>query len=237
MASDRRVWAVIPAAGTSDRYLVRGYMTPKPLLRVRSRGVTKTMLEHVLDCVPSEYRRMVVLPLGCEVPPVSAEVLLVQSTSGQAETVMRAVRSLSYQDVVVTLDCDTIVQPGDVRATVRAVTQDSISHNKAVAAFMVGESSDPEMSHVDSLNAPTVFGERSVVGTHGVVSGRAFYSAGALASVLDTVVEECRGTSVAPDMSMLLSRLQGRKHAHVVTEWQDWGTPEKLYECGAEIML
>lgn len=229
MAEHRRHWILIPAAGESQRFRAEGLLTPKPLLRVRHEGRECTMLAHVVSRVPREFQVVVAL----RDPPISSRdwrgrVAVVGETSGQAETVLRALREIPDEDGVTTMDCDTLMEQDDVHELCALVGSE---YSAAVAVAY--DTADQQMSRVDYVPVPTLFVEKRSISPWGMISARSFSSAGVLREVLEEVVLEYASAGREPYLSEALNRYPGKKIAHVVTRWTDWGTPAKLRSSGA----
>lgn len=226
MAGSRRVKILIPAAGESRRFREAGFSLPKPFLPVEWGGVVKTMLEHVVDCVPPEYEIVV----GVRVPRRlnRGVAVAVRDTGGQADTVRQMLGHVDAADAVMTMDCDTLV-PFNVAEFAATLS----TYRAAVCVADIGHA---DMSRVDCVPNPSVFVERGAISRWGVVSVRGFDSAGVLSEVLEEVVEEHARSGTEPYLSHALNRYPGVKYAHVINTFHDWGTPDKLRISGARIV-
>lgn len=233
MASDRRIRVLIPAAGDSVRYREAGYDLPKYALRISFNGTTDTMLGHVLRSVPEEIDVMIGVrrnsPVVLSLQRKFYETTLVESTSGQADTVRQMLRGVPAEDSAIVMDCDTLVLREDMERVIDLLKTWS-------AVVLVAENrSDRSMSRVDHVPHPTVFVEKKDISQWGMVSVRAFQSAGTLWSVLEQIVEEHREIETEPYLSHALNRYPGVKYALVTKSYVDWGVPVKLKLSGATI--
>lgn len=220
---------VIPAAGESRRYREAGYPTIKPLLTVRNKyGAVGSMLHHVEQSALTET--IVALPAQVMKPIDSiSRVVAIFRTIGQADTVYQLVRSLPPSEAVVVMDCDMILGIGDVHTLMQYLEL----YDMVVA---VTESFDPNASRVDTVPFPTRFIEKEPISQWGIVGVRAFRKAGMLANALQITIQNCIKFDTEPYLSTAMNNYPGTKYAHVIQNYQDWGTPERLRESGAEII-
>ncbi len=230
MASDRRHWIVMPAAGESQRFKDAGYQTPKHLLRVRYRDYEGSMLAHVISRVPVVFEVVVGVQERTQTD-WRGETVVIGRTSGQAESVLRTLRDIPEGDSVTVMDCDTLLTQDDIEEVSALGSRTGYS-----AAVAVGYDSDLAMSRVDQIPYPTLFAEKRYISPWGMISARAFSEVGELREVLEQVVREHRSAGREPYLSEVLNRYSGLKIAHVVHDWTDWGTPEKLHKSGAEVI-
>jgi hypothetical protein len=217
MASHRRFWLLIPAAGESQRFREHGINTPKPLLTVRSRGgQVCSMLAHVLATAPFT-RTIVGLRHPWHLPEDArgCDVVHIQRTRSHADTVRQMLEHVPPDDAVMIMDCDTIMVPEDLEA---------MTAYEADVVIAVARSDDPEMSRVDAVPFPSRFEDKWSDLPYGVISARMFHESGHLKNCL-------RDT-----FSDTLAHYGQTTRAHLVTSWQDWGTPEKLRATGAEMV-
>ncbi len=224
---------VIPAAGKSQRFFNAGYTTPKPLLKIRNNqnDLVGTMLEHVYCTIPSGFVDITVgLPDTYSGPElVLVEYRKIESTLGQADTVYQLIKDLPEDDRVLVLDCDVLLHEDDIRGVVGALEVADLS-------VAVTETFDPNASRVDVIPYPTRFVEKEPISSWGIVSARAFRHAALLKDALETTLEECKKSGEEPYLSMALNHYPGMKYAYKIDRFQDWGTPERLHESGAEIV-
>lgn len=223
MASYRRLWLLIPAAGESQRFKDNGHIVRKPFLEVRSApGRVRSMLAHVLESAPWT-RTIVALPYGHALPRDvrGCDVLQIVRTASQIDTVRQMLQHVPMNDSVLVMDCDTVMVPEDL-AAMMAYDADVV--------IAVAESSDPEMSRVDAVPFPSRFEEKPSGLRYGVISARMFKEAGAL----DNAISQNDGSF--SNILRYYRETGGTTRAHLVTAWQDWGTPDKLRATGAEII-
>lgn len=232
MAGHRHLWVLIPAAGRSERFAVAGWKTPKPRLMVDHRLLrsNRSMLEHVLDTIPSpEWPRLAALPsdegqAGLMVRNQRLHIMEVKKTRGQADTIRQMLRwipaSQLDETAVVVLNCDVVFL--DPRLIADLVEQ---VERGFVASILVTESKNPAMSYAYPYPVPQKFVEKQVTGRHAMVGGWAFASGLRLLQALDWA---CCQDSGEPYLSHALGRIVGPKISRLVPQdmWLDLGTPD-----------
>ena len=207
-----KLWVVIPAAGESRRFKEAGYKTPKPLLHLRNNhGNVDTMINFVKDSIP----------MGLDV----IDVLRLEKTIGQADTVYQTVKNLPFIDSVLILDCDIILRIGDIEHIIEML-------NSFDVVMAVTETFDPNASRVNQIPFPTRFVEKETISQYGIISARAFRSCGVLTAALKRLLDECE---TEPYLSTAMNYYPGTKFAHLITEYVDLGTPQRIKEAGWEI--
>jgi len=227
------IWTVIPAAGESRRFKDAGFVTPKPLLTLKSKsGEIGYMVQHVIADFPAWLRAgvIVALPEGFPKPiDLQERVVSIEHTTGQADTVYQVVKTLPDDDSVLVLDCDMILKTKDILTLVEMI-------NVYDVTIAVSETFDPNASRVDSIPFPTRFVEKEPISQWGIVGGRAFKKAGLLTQALKKTLDRCVDRHQEPYLSLAINPYPGSKFAHVITDYIDLGTPERIKEAGWEIL-
>lgn len=224
------LYTIIPAAGVSKRFKEAGYETPKPLLYVKSKdGTIASMVAHVVDSAPFE-NCLIGLPIGQKQPDdLTGAAVGIKSTTGQADTIYQIVRMLDDDSSILVLDCDMVLLTKDIDKLVEMIKVYDV-------AIAVTETFDPNSSRVDQVPFPTKFVEKEPISQWGIVGARAFKNAGLLTDALRKTLEWAKALNVEPYLSHAINLYPGTKYAHVITEYQDWGTPERLQQSGAVIV-
>lgn len=244
-----KLWVVIPAAGHSRRYAEYGAKHPKPLLTVDFFGRTQTMIEYVLDSIPEEYlvreRCIIGFPIVTDVnltiytvvyatPKISqrATTKFINFTRGQPDTVFQLIKDIPSEDSILTLDSDMLLRESDIRIVVESLKLYSLS-------VAVAKTFDPNASRVDQIPYPTQFVDKSPISAYGIVSARAFSSAGLLRWWLKSSLET--STGVEPNFAAAMNGYKfpaerNNAFAHLITDYVDWGTPERLLASGAKLV-
>jgi len=227
------IWVVIPAAGESRRFKEAGYSTPKPLLRIRYNDTVSYMAHYVMSSIPLIHcETLIVFPYGVEIPhnfDHTAGRMFLKSTTGQADTVYQAIKELPKNDSVLILDCDMVLQSEDVYKLVLILQIEDV-------AIAVAETFDPNASRVDQIPYPTRFVEKENISQYGIVGARAFKNIGILQEALSRTLERYEVLGKEPYLSVAINHYPGNKYAHLITNYVDWGTPERIKESGAEIV-
>jgi len=227
------IWTVIPAAGESKRFREAGYSMPKPLLRIKSpAGEEAYMVQHVIADLPSWLRAGVVIALPSHLDkPIDLEerTISIPHTIGQADTVYQAIKTLPDNDLVLVLDCDMILKSEDILKLVELL-------NIYDVTVAVTETFDPNASRVDQVPFPSRFVEKEPISKWGIVGARAFKSAAVLSVALERTFDRCTARHQEPYLSMAMNPYPGSKFAHVITDYIDLGTPERIKEAGWEIL-
>lgn len=224
---------VIPAAGESRRFLDQGYLTPKPFLQVKVGDDSRMMVEHVINSLSDIiHHSFITVAVHDEVyrritPFVNT--CIVSKTIGQADTIYQVVKHFSPEDKVLVLDCDMVLATEDLRYLVDLLGVYDVS-------IAVTETIDPNSSRVDQVPFPTRFVEKEGISQWGIVGARAFKNAGYLTDALKRVIDRSIGRSVEPYLSTAINHYPGEKYAHVIKNYMDWGTPERLLKSGAHIV-
>ena len=227
---------IILAAGDSRRFAVMGYDTPKPFLTIDYAGQKCSMLGHVLLRVEKFANSvLVVTRMNQELPSDIYNIhcpldhLQVNFTLGQADTLRKALVGLPEQSVMV-LDCDMLLPEHDLEYLAAATDLYEV-------AVAVARTFDPNASTVDQIPFPTQFREKECASEWGIVGARAFRSVKHLRAALEEYVVYC-GIYLhsEPFLTPAINYIKGKKFAHVVGDYVDWGTPQRLQESGAVII-
>jgi NDP-sugar pyrophosphorylase family protein len=158
-----------------------------------------------------------------------ADVIHIEKTTGQADTIYQTVKNFMPTTPVIVADCDMILSLEDM-VTIRKLLG---IYDMVVA---VTETFDPNASRVDQVPHPNRFVEKEPISQWGIVGVRAFNKAYLLKDALLTTLNDCKHRGVEPYISMAMNYYPGTRYAYVVRGFQDWGTPERLKESGAEIV-
>lgn len=224
------LWAIILAAGKSQRFVDEGYTTPKPLLRLRSKGGAEcSMLSHIEDSIPIGLDHIfVVLSEGIEKPKdFLGRVIKIRDTKGQADTALKAIKQeIDVNKKILLLDCDMILTTYDQIKIVESLD----FYNITVA---VTETFDPNSSRVDRIPYPTKFAEKEPISQWGIVSARGFSSAKDLELSLQYAIS-AEGDKIS--LSTAMNYHRGSKYAHVITKYIDLGTPQRIEQSGWKIL-
>jgi len=226
------MWIVIPAAGESKRFRAEGWLVRKPLIVLKSpEGEEDFMVNFVKRSIPPTLQHSLVIahkenyfPLG----PYDYQ-LHIYKTTGQADTILQVLRELPRDEEVVILDCDTVLEPADVK-----IIADFLQVYDVTIA--VAETFDPNASRVDSVPFPTRFVEKEPISQWGIIGARGFKNIGLLIEALEKTVAECAAAGIESYLSMAINHYPGRSFAHVITKYVDLGTPERIKEAGWEIL-
>jgi NDP-sugar pyrophosphorylase family protein len=231
------LWVVVPAAGDSRRFKDAGYDIPKPLLKVKSKlGIIRYMMEHAL--VPTLFLDghregpIVGLPWDSNPPATGLNYRRIGKTLGQADTVLQLIKNLPEDDHVLVLDCDMVLQQKDIEMLVALITVG----NEYDVAIAVTKTFDPNASRVDSIPWPTRFVEKEPISEYGIVGARAFKDIGTLRYALEKTLTLYKNIGKEPYLSVAINHYPGTKYAHLISEYTDWGTPQRIKESGAEIV-
>ncbi len=222
-------YILIPAAGESRRFKEAGHKTPKPFLQIQNRkGKVQSMIEHVLDTVPST-RIYVGVPeqYRYEIQYGGVGIIPIFRTLGQADTVWQMVDRLPDKDgPLVVLDCDMILQTSDLKIIMSMLGSYAVT-------VAVTETFDPNASRVDAVPYPTRFVEKQPISSWGIVGARGFHSVRELETCLRIYVS---AVAKEPYLSEVMNLYPGKAYAHVIDDYEDWGTPERIKESGAKII-
>lgn len=219
-------WIVIPAAGESRRFKEAGYMDDKPFLTLADQNDFRALMyQHILFSIPHSVPiKRIVVGTRWELYNLAAAVQI-KETKGQADTVYQLVKTLPPDDSVLVLDCDTILKTEDITKLLEFLKV----YDMVVA---VAETFDPNASRVDQVPFPTRFVEKEPISQWGMISGRGFKSCGDLAYALRQILSD----DDEPYLSTAMNYYPGTKYAHVITEYVDLGTPERIKEAGWKIL-
>ncbi len=229
-----KLWVVIPAAGESRRFKEAGYETPKPFLRIKAKdGYETWMISHVVHSIPDLDRVSIIAGVSMGLREKLKSDLIdfksIYSTTGQAHTVLQLLEDLPEEDSVLVLDCDMILEMKDLKKLIEMLSV----YDCTIA---VTETFDPNSSRVDQIPFPTVFVEKEPISQFGIVGARGFRSILLLKEALEETLKDCKESGKEPYLSMALNHYPGTKFALLIDSYQDWGTPERIKESGAEIV-
>lgn len=228
----KNLWVAILAAGESQRFKDAGFHTPKPYLRIKDKnGIELSMINHVIKSLRKLGANIIVGIPGLILPPsdLNVERAYIENTKGQADTAFQVLRHIPDEDQVLILDCDMILKADDITKMIHFLKTSEV-------VVAVAETFDPNASRVDTIPFPTRFAEKEPISHWGIVGARAFANVGNLKTALATYLMRAEKINREPYLSEAMNLLEGTKYAHLITEFQDWGTPERIRESGAEII-
>lgn len=224
------LWTVIPAAGQSKRFKDAGYSVIKPLLKLKDPdNSVDLMINFVIDTAPEPRYVIVALPSEVDTRSESFKVCEIEKTTGQADTILQVIKTLPPEDQVLVLDCDMLLELKDINLLVELISV----YDCTIA---VTETFDPNSSRVDKVPFPTRFVEKEPISQYGIVGARAFNSIGKLIDALKRTVYDCNLIGTEPYLSMALNHYFGTKYAHIITDFVDLGTPDRIKESGWSIV-
>lgn len=241
------LWVVIPAAGKSQRFIDAGYTTIKPLLELKAPNrKTALMLDFVYNTVPKGLPIIVGLPMGTKLDIGDRSIMdcieegldaaeqssdkhfiqYIDKTRGQADSVYQMIKHLSSNDSCLILDCDMLLRTDDIQKLIDLLQVYDVT-------IAVTETFDPNSSRVDSIPFPSQIVEKQPISQYGIVGARAFKSIDLLTKALKKTLKE---SVTEPYLSHAIGGYSGVKYAHLISEYVDLGTPERIREAGWEII-
>ena len=223
------LWVIILAAGQSRRFLEEGYRLPKPLIRLRSKdGAECSMLSHVEDSLPVGFKNVVAVLNQNVFSPKDfvGQKFFIKETQGQADTAHQAMKAINEDQKVLLLDCDMILDAVDLLAIASSLNFYDVS-------VAVTETFDPNASRVDQVPYPSMFAEKEPISQWGIVSARGFKSSKGLEAVLNHALGK-GGMDIS--LSNALNYYHGSKYAHVIKNYADLGTPQRIEQSGWKIL-
>jgi len=224
--------AVILAAGQSRRFVEAGYSLPKPFLTIQDQdGKRGQMVDFVVNSLPDTMKIFIAIPATyLYAPQRDVQNVHISRTYGQADTAYQVVSHLPKDRRVIVLDCDMVLQPRDVKNIIE-LTRLFETVTAVTPTF------DPNASRVDSVPFPTRWAEKEPISSWGIVGARAFRNAGRLTTALRHVLE-MPGAPGEPYLSTAMNHYLsfGQNFAYEVSQFKDWGTPERIAASGAKII-
>lgn len=222
---------LVLGAGESKRFRDKGIRIPKPLLNIDFLGKTASMLSHVQDGIPESLEILTVLAEGYDPPnDIRGGVIHIRPTRGQAETVYRVLSIIKEDRPVLVHDCDMLLDALDVGALVDWL-------EKYAMTVAVTETFDPNASRVDKIPYPDVFVEKQPISKWGIVGARGFASSKEIIQCIEIELRKNINTiDYEPYLSEAMNHIPGMALAHQISDFVDWGTPERIYESGAKIV-
>lgn len=222
---------LILAAGESRRFLEQGIRTPKALLTLEYMGHEGSMLSFIQSGIPEQYDALTVLQSGHEAPnDIRGDVIHIAPTRGQAETVYRVLSTMREDRPILVHDCDMMLDVLDNHKLIDLLENYQLS-------VAVTETFDPNASRVDSVPFPDVFVEKQNISKWGIVGARAFESSLDLLQAIEIELRANINTvDYEPYLSQAMNNFMGQAFAHVITDFVDWGTPERIVASGARII-
>jgi hypothetical protein len=222
---------IILAAGESKRFLDKGFKIPKPLLRIEYMGDTMSMLAHVQSNIPEGLDILTVLREGMYPPDdIRGEVIHIAETRGQAESLYRVISVMREDRPILVHDCDMLLDVLDIHKLL-----DMLDHYPVTVA--VTETFDPNASRVDKIPYPDIFVEKQPISQWGIVGARGFASHKELTQCIEIELRRNINTvDYEPYLSEAMNHFGGQPYALQITDYVDWGTPERILESGARIV-
>jgi hypothetical protein len=213
---------IILAAGQSKRFQVEGYSIPKPFLKIEWRGMTLTMVDHVLQTIPWEYPYRIAVPPGYA---SNLNHLVIRDTHGPAETAKK-VLDFVKPDRCLILDSDILNFTNDLYRLTRIEG----------CGVLVSESANPAFSYVDNLGSFNHIKEKQRISDY-AVRGAYYVSSRAMKdfmAVLDIIVNG----KEEPYISRVFD-LMGCDKRSIATTYTpvEWGTPRDIKISGAKICV
>lgn len=234
MESHRRVKVVIPAAGDSRRYSEAGIAIPKPDLRVKFRGHTRTMLEHVISTIPNICGKTYVGLRPDMVGPKSThfERVDIRNSAGQADTVLQILDRFTEDSPLLVMNSDALIE----RAALRRIIDD-VTDRKFSVGIVVQRTHNEGMSYVDQVPHPVRFVEKQRLSAFGMSGAWSFRSSRELDDALRYLLGHRRMSKGEPYLSQALNYVGGKKVTLEIEPHDivDWNTPEAFAASGAVI--
>lgn len=227
------LYVIILAAGESKRFKEKGYTQCKPLLPITYAGATLSMLSWViltLGEIREPFNLLIAYPANLPLPVIElaqSSYVLIRETRGQADSLRQALAYVPENSRVLVLDCDMVLKRSDIQTLLDLLQTSDIS-------IAVTETFDPNASRVDTVPFPTRFVEKEAISQWGIVGARAFKNSTLLIEALDEVLY-LGNLHVEPYLSTAINYYPGTKVAHIVSDYLDWGTPDRLENTGARI--
>jgi hypothetical protein len=220
---------IILAAGQSSRFKEEGYSTPKPFLLVDWRGRIQTMLEHVINTVPVQYKNITVaLPEHFirDAKNLKTRFLTydVSKTKGPAETALKTLWSLGPDSTLI-MDVDVLNFTNDLYRL-------SALHTSGV---LVSWAANPSFSYVEKVGTFKRIMEKKRISDF-AVRGAYFIPVNERKDFL-FFLEETIQREPEPFISQAFASMPTAKFAIKTTYTPyDWGTPRDLKLSGAHIV-
>ena len=242
MSKSDRIWALIPAAGESRRFRDAGFRRPKPLLRIRHPELgDRTMLGYALDAVPSELLRLVALPTSISNEDYDSRVryedctrIFIEKTEGQGHTIAQMCAWFPREQPVLIVNCDVVFREIDLWGILSRLRADGPGGGGYDAVIACRRSDDPALSYIDHFPIPTRFYEKEVQSSHMAMSGAwAFSSSVELIRAYELARRKERGEVY---LSHMMNHYRGTRVALELPAPVDFGTPEAVRACGAEVV-
>jgi molybdopterin-guanine dinucleotide biosynthesis protein A len=221
---------ILLAAGNSRRFQLEGYEIPKPFLKVDFLGKIQPMCYHVIDTIKhiGPIVRLVVKKEDLHYTEYNSYVRAfpIIESQGQADSLLQIVRELKRNCSVLVLDCDMLLRPHDLQYLIDAVSLYEV-------AVSVARTFDPNASTVDQIPFPTQFREKECASEWGIVGARAFRNSMHLQSALEEYIQFCNSYGeIESFLTPAINYIKGKKYAHVVGDYVDWGTQLDFVKAG-----
>lgn len=223
--------AIILAAGQSKRFQDRGFKTPKPLLEIDYMDYSASMLAHVQRHIPEGMEILTVLREGMDPPnDIRGGVIHITETRGQAESLYRVISVMREDRPILVHDCDMLLDVLDIH-----LLMNKLDHYPITVA--VTETFDPNASRVDKIPFPDLFVEKQPISRWGIIGARGFDSHKELTKCIEIELRRNINTvDYEPYLSEAMNHFGGQPYALQITDYVDWGTPERIIESGAIII-
>lgn len=227
----RKPTIVIPAAGRSQRFLDKGIRTPKPLIKFRYDGSPKRcMVEHALG--EWDWLGLPVV-VGCPTAyaadfqanlPKAWDFRAIESTVGQADTLMQTLKALPRSGPVLVVNSDV-----RINYPIGALLEQA-GDNACTALTVPIDKSDPLYANYSTINNFPIFtyaAEKRVLSPLGLAGAYYFQNSDQLGEALASPIVKQESEVY---LSQALGYLPGRKLAVMMPRDRlvGWNTPEEL---------
>jgi len=218
---------IILAAGESKRFKEAGYSIRKPWLQIEWRGTQSTMLNHVIDTVPLQFKDQITIawPPGLNYVMSWPRSYDVGHTKGPAHTTLKMIEQINPDSCLI-MDSDILNFTNDLY---------ELTQLEEGCGVLVSSSADPSYSYVDSWLEFKRIAEKKRISEF-AVRGAYFVSKQAMpefVSKLKSIVAE----KDEPFISHVFDIMTCKKHSPITSYTPiNWGTPHDVELSGAKIV-
>ncbi len=238
----RHLHIVMPMAGEGNRFLKKGWATPKPLIELNGQPLFKHAISSVLDKdIPMKYSLIVrqehinkyqIDSWIKSFLPEANVFSVFKTTRGAVETCLIAEKVIADEDAILVMDCDLEFRSKEFIQVIKKMLSQPIEETEG-GALVSFESDEPRYSYAEVGKDGFVIrtAEKEVISNHALCGAYFFSSGKRFKQIAHQLLQEPAFTKPEYYVSLLFNYLlkDGEKVWLVpMEEYYSYGTPEEL---------
>lgn len=238
----RPLHIIMPMAGEGSRFLKKGWITPKPLIKLHDKELFLRAIGSVkIDDAPMKYSFIVrqehidkyhIDEKIKEILP-NANIFSVQKTTrGAVETCLMARPAISSEDSIVVMDCDLEFYSKDYVANIKSILSQPVENvDGGMLVSFDSNLSKYSYAEVDDDMNVIRTAEKEVISHHALCGAYFFSKAQSFLNAADAMLADVHFSKPEFYVSLLFNTLlQNGEHVKLakMEEYYSYGTPEEL---------